>query len=156
MGDSYSAGVGAGGAYENSRDPRRQFMTTTGSYPYNLQERNGPLRNRLDFLSCTDDVISNVNNQGSHDRDAQTTMLRGINADDYEFATLSIGGNDLGFSTVVKNCVILGKDTSSTCEESLASAEHLSGIRDPGNQDQTGLSSKLLTVYDDILNIASP
>lgn len=131
-------------------------MTTTGSYPYNLRERNGALRNRLDFLSCTGDVISNVNEQGSHNRDAQTIMLRGINTDDYEFATLSIGGNDLGFSTVVKNCVILGKDTSSSCEDSLASAEHLSGIRDPGNQDQNGLSSKLLTVYDDILSIASP
>ncbi|ETN41282.1 uncharacterized protein HMPREF1541_03217 [Cyphellophora europaea CBS 101466] len=156
LGDSYSAGVGAGGGYENPRDPNRKCLTTTNAYPFQLERSVSVLSGKLDFLSCTGDLITHINQSPSKDRTSQVEMLRTIDSSSYDFATLSIGGNDLGFSGVVKWCILgILPRYSSRCEEKLRRAETLAGITNPGNGDQNGLSRNLLTAYMDILDTAS-
>jgi len=111
LGDSYSAGVGVGDLLDNRRDPGRNCLTTSGSYPKRLETGYEALQQDLEFLSCTGDVIGNINDVGSHDRATQLKLMQGIGKESYRMATLSIGGNDLDFSSIVKSCIILGSIT---------------------------------------------
>lgn len=93
LGDLYSAGVGAGDLLENRRDPGCNCLTTsTGSYPKRLEARYEALQQDLEFLSCTGDVIGNINDAGSHGRATQLNLMQGIRKESYRMATLSIGG----------------------------------------------------------------
>ena len=61
----------------------------TESYPVQFQ-RLFPVRPSLDFLSCSGDVLDNI--------DEQVNSLSGRKVD---LATLSISGNDFNFGKVV-------------------------------------------------------
>lgn len=156
MGDSYSAGVGAGKPFQNPRDPKSYCFTTTGSYPKNLESNNTGLNGKLDFLSCSGDTIDHVygdpNNdfQDQHGRESQYQVYKKIDPTTYNFTTLSIGGNDLGFGEIVKKCLLVGL-FQSTCDKVLENAERLAGVNDPDNQDTTALADKLHNLYYDVI-----
>lgn len=128
-------------------------MTTDGSYPKRLEKDYEALKEGIEFLSCTGDVISNINNAGSHGRNSQQELMSGIRKSSYKMATLSIGGNDLGFSDIVKRCIILGP-IAGNCEEALRKAEAISGVwpRDAASHIDT--FANLKRVYSDILDTA--
>jgi hypothetical protein len=140
MGDSYSAGVGAGNLLDNPWDPDKNCLTTDGSYPKQLEKSYPNLAQGLEFLSCTGDVIANVNGYGSHGRESQRKLLSGLDPY-YKLGTLSIGGNDLGFSDIVKRCIILGVGD---CEAALRKAESIAGInpRDSASHFNTFVNLK--------------
>ena len=151
LGDSYSAGVGAGELLDNPQDPGHNCLTTSGSYPKRLEKGYAALQQHLEFLSCTGDVIGNINDEGSHGRATQLELMKDLRK--YKMATLSIGGNDLGFSSIVKSCIILGS-IAGDCEKALKNAESIAGIspRDSAAHDE--VFNKLHKVYRDILDTA--
>jgi SAGA-associated factor 73 len=153
LGDSYSAGVGAGSLLNNPWDPKLKCMTTDGSYPKRLEKGYEELKQGIEFLSCTGDVISNINGAGSHDRDSQLELMKGIRRNTYNFATLSIGGNDLGFSNIVKSCIMVGS-VMGNCEEALKKAERISGVYPRDSASYSDAFANLTKVYLDILDTA--
>jgi hypothetical protein len=152
-GDSYSAGVGAGNLLDNPQDPDHNCLTTSGSYPKRLERGYSALRQGLEFLSCTGDVIANVNDAGSHGRATQQELMSGISKGSYKLATLSIGGNDLGFSDVVKSCIIIGP-LAGDCEAALKKAESIAGISPRDSASHGDVLASLEKVYRDIIDTA--
>lgn len=88
LGDSYSSGVGAG-----SYDLDSSCMRTSNAYPAKVAAATGFT---LSFTACsgatTTDVIAN--------------QLGPLNAST-DYVTVSAGGNDAGFSSLIANCTIL-------------------------------------------------
>jgi len=153
LGDSYSAGVGAGTVFSNLQDPGKHCMTTTGSYPKRLERGYRALNQGLEFLSCSGDVMSNVNDAGSNGRASQLELMKGVPKGTYNFATLSIGGNDLGFSDIVIRCIMVG-GIAGNCEEALKKAESIAGIKPRDSAAHGDALADLYKVYRDILDTA--
>lgn len=88
LGDSYSSGVGAG-----SYDLDSSCARTSNAYPARVATATGFT---LSFTACsgatTTDVISN--------------QLGPLNAST-DYVTVTAGGNDAGFSSLIANCTIL-------------------------------------------------
>jgi hypothetical protein len=154
LGDSYSAGVGAGTIFFNPQDPGHSCMTTTGSYPKRLERGYQALKQGLEFLSCSGDVMSNVNNVGSHGRATQLELMKGVTKGSYNFATLSIGGNDLGFSDIVIKCIMVGSLIGTSCEDALKKAESIAGISPRDSAAHGDALADLYKVYQDTLDTA--
>ncbi|CAG8956085.1 hypothetical protein HYFRA_00011869 [Hymenoscyphus fraxineus] len=122
LGDSFSAGIGAGKYAQPDNPLVEKCKRMTGSYPTQVKG----LFPRIDdknflFESCSGDKLENI--------DAQLSNLGGTRA---QVVTLSISGNDFKFSTVVEKCVYnvlpLGKSDATTdkeCDAALAVAAKL-------------------------------
>ncbi|KAH7130030.1 SGNH hydrolase-type esterase domain-containing protein [Dendryphion nanum] len=115
MGDSFSAGPGAGEEWDNGGDGKgdsEHCMRRTGAYASLLQRDKDMLgdSHNLVFVSCTGDTtmelldVSNPHNQ-----------IESIK-EDVTLATLSIGGNDVLFGPIVKSC-IYGAPFVGSCDE---------------------------------------
>ena len=93
LGDSYSAGGGlAGGTEPCGRAP--------SAYPTLVAQRAA-----LDasFHACNGATTDHVLDRGQHS--GQGRQIDGISADS-DVVTLSIGGNDIGFGPVIRECVL--------------------------------------------------
>ncbi|WP_055585170.1 SGNH/GDSL hydrolase family protein [Peterkaempfera griseoplana] len=117
LGDSYSAGVGAGGYLASSGDCRR----STRSYPYLWNASHTPAS--FAFAACsgatTDDVL-----------ERQLSAL----GPDTTLISITIGGNDAGFSEVMSTCVL---DTQSACLSAVAGARSFISGALPARLDAT-------------------
>jgi lysophospholipase L1-like esterase len=113
LGDSYSAGNGA-----NSANLDASCNRNTYAYPYLLAQQKGLA---LSFVACSGAVTGDViNNQ--------------VNAitSDTKLVTITIGGNDIGFTNLIIACTTLG------CASQIASSQ---------NQINTQLPAKLDATY---------
>ncbi|CAG8982625.1 hypothetical protein HYALB_00008117 [Hymenoscyphus albidus] len=122
LGDSFSAGIGAGKYTQPDNPLVKKCKRMTGSYPTQVKG----LFPRIDdnnflFESCSGDKLENI--------DAQLSNLGGTRA---QVVTLSISGNDIKFSAVVEKCVYnvlpLGKSDATAdkeCDAALADAAKL-------------------------------
>ncbi|MGF1661432.1 MAG: SGNH/GDSL hydrolase family protein [Kineosporiaceae bacterium] len=99
LGDSYSAGLGAGPYDPASGDCSR----SPNAYPALWAAANGPAT--FAFVACSGATTSDV-------RSDQLPALTG----DTDLVTLTVGGNDVGFAPVLTACVI-GDDA--TCDAAL-------------------------------------
>jgi lysophospholipase L1-like esterase len=121
LGDSYSSGVGAGSYISSSGSCDR----STNAYPYLWNAAHSP--SSFAFNACsgatTDDVMAN--------------QLGSLNSST-SLVSISIGGNDAGFSDVMTTCVL---QSDSDCLARIATAE--------AYVDNT-LPGKLDTVYNAI------
>jgi lysophospholipase L1-like esterase len=117
LGDSYSSGTGTGSYTLDSGCQRG-----TSAYPYLASRQRA--NTDLVFVACsgatTDDVMAN--------QIASVTAATRL-------VSITIGGNDAGFSSVVSSCVTIG------CSSSIATAT---------NYIRTTLPGKLDTVYSAI------
>lgn len=114
LGDSYSSGVGT-----NSYTLSSSCLRSVYAYPYLLSQQRP--NTSLNFVACSGATTTDVmNNQIS----AVTSSTN--------LASISIGGNDLGFSGIIVNCTLLD------CNAQLASTK--------ASADAT-LTPKLDTVY---------
>ena len=117
LGDSYSSGTGTGSYTLNAGCERGIY-----AYPY-LASRQRPNTNLI-FVACsgatTDDVMAN--------------QISSVNAST-RLVSITIGGNDAGFSSVVSACV------TGSCGPAIARAE---------TYIRTTLPGKLRTVYSAI------
>jgi lysophospholipase L1-like esterase len=109
LGDSYSSGVGAGGAAGScSQSPH--------AYPALWAAANPVVS--FTFAACagarTSDVIKNQLSSLS----SSTTLV-----------SITIGGNDVGFSSIMQTCVI---HSTSACESAVAAAEKYANKTLPG------------------------
>ena len=121
LGDSYSSGVGAG----NYTSASGSCDISTNAYPYLWDAADSP-------SSFTDNSCS-----GATTSDVESNQLSGLSSST-TLVSITIGGNDVGFSSVMETCILQG---TSACESAVANAE---------SQAQNDLPAKLDTVYSDI------
>jgi lysophospholipase L1-like esterase len=116
LGDSYSAGNGA-----NSTNLNAACNRNTYAYPYLLSQQKGYA---LTFVACsgaqTPDIINNQVNSVTSDT---------------KLVTITIGGNDIGFTNLIIACTTLG------CASQIAASQ---------NQINTQLPAKLDATYNAI------
>jgi lysophospholipase L1-like esterase len=89
MGDSYSSGNGA-----NSTNLDSACNRNTYAYPYLLAQQRG---SALTFVACGGAVTGDIINTQSASANSTTNLV-----------TLTIGGNDVGFSSLIVACTTLG------------------------------------------------
>jgi lysophospholipase L1-like esterase len=115
LGDSYSSGVGAGSYISSSGDCKR----STKAYPYLWAAANSP--SSFAFTACsgarTGDVLA-----------SQLTPLTSATA----LVSITIGGNDAGFSDVMTTCVL---QSESNCLARIATAKAYVDSTLPGKLD---------------------
>lgn len=124
LGDSYSSGVGTRVFYEESGSCDRGPY----AYPPNIASQRGY---SLNFEACSGAKTTDVNNN-QLSRLSSTTSL----------VTITIGGNDAGFSEVILNCALY----YFPCQESIEKADSFIEKTLPGLLDVT---------YNDIRNKAT-
>jgi GDSL-like Lipase/Acylhydrolase family len=109
LGDSFSAGPGAGSPYDDVPD---DCLRNNGAYPPQLNLDFSFPHPAMQFLSCTGHVVDDMIATQIPDTDV-----------DQQVVTLSIGGNDLGFSKILKACVFKpGGPLSDDCDETIETA----------------------------------
>ncbi len=126
LGDSYSSGVGAGDYTSSSGDCDQ----STNAYSELWTNANGP--SSFAFEACSGATTSDVLSSQISALSTSTTLV-----------SITIGGNDVGFSSVMETCVL---DSTSSCVSAVDTAE---------SEAQTQLPAKLDAVYAAI-NAAAP
>ncbi|MFC1403651.1 MULTISPECIES: SGNH/GDSL hydrolase family protein [Streptacidiphilus] len=103
LGDSYSSGVGAGSYISSSGDCER----STKSYPYLWQAAHSP--SSFSFVACSGATTADVLSSQLSTLSSSTGLV-----------SISIGGNDAGFSSTMETCVL---DGTSSCLSAVSTAE---------------------------------
>ncbi|MEU6094584.1 SGNH/GDSL hydrolase family protein [Streptomyces sp. NPDC047079] len=115
LGDSYSSGVGAGSYISSSGSCNR----STKAYPYLWQAAHAPAS--FSFLACSGAKTTDVLNNQLGTLNSATSLV-----------SISIGGNDAGFSDVMTTCVL---QSDSACLSRIATAEAYVDSTLPGQLD---------------------
>lgn len=115
LGDSYSSGVGAGSYLDSSSCKR-----SSNAYPALYSGRTSA---SLNFQACSGAKTSDVLNN-------QVDAL----SDETDLVTISVGGNDAGFASVMQDC-ILGGDSG--CKMAIDNAKAFVNNKLPGLLDDT-------------------
>ena len=117
MGDSYSAGNGAGeysgakGCYRSNGNYGSRYAKLLESAPYNQTTRETT-------VACSGDTTSAVES-GRNGRPPQIKAL----SDDHDLVLLTIAGNDLKFAKIVQYCLIAKTRDGANCGSLLTQAE---------------------------------
>jgi lysophospholipase L1-like esterase len=125
LGDSYSSGVGSGSYISSSGSCERSTL----AYPYLWQQAHAP--SSFSFQACSGATTSDVLNSQLSTLNSGTTEV-----------SITIGGNDAGFSSTMETCVLEG---TSAC---------LSAVNTAENFINTQLGAKLDAVYSAIRSYA--
>jgi lysophospholipase L1-like esterase len=117
LGDSYSSGVGAGNYISASGNCER----STDAYPEQWAGAHSP----ASFVSvaCSGATTANVLSSQVPALSAKTTLV-----------SITIGGNDAGFSNVMETCVL---ESTSSCMNAVETAEDFIAAQLPGRLDST-------------------
>nr|WP_281415720.1 SGNH/GDSL hydrolase family protein [Actinospica durhamensis] len=118
LGDSYSSGVGAGSYTSSSGSCDR----STNAYSQLWTNANGP--SSFTFVACSGATTSDVLSSQIASVTSSTTLV-----------SITIGGNDVGFSSVMETCVL---DSTSSCVSAVNTAE---------SEAENQLPAKLDAVY---------
>jgi lysophospholipase L1-like esterase len=121
LGDSYSSGVGAGSYTTESGD----CLRSTKAYSQLWTNAHHPTS--YVSVACSGAKTTDVNAKQLSALSSSTTLV-----------SITIGGNDVGFASVMEDCVLYGTDT---CVSEVNAAE---------NQARTQLPGKLDTTYNGI------
>ncbi|MGZ2355635.1 SGNH/GDSL hydrolase family protein [Streptomyces sp. 372A] len=121
LGDSYSSGVGSGSYISSSGDCKRSTL----AYPSLWASAHSPAS--FSFTACS----------GARTGDVIANQLGPLNSST-DLVSISIGGNDAGFSDVMTTCVL---QSEATCLSRIATAR---------SYVDTTLPAKLNSVYDAI------
>ena len=111
LGDSYSSGLGAGSYISSSGSCDR----STNAYPEQWAAANSPAS--FVFAACAGATTSDVINSQVSALSAGTMLV-----------SITIGGNDAGFSSVMETCVL---SLTSTCVSAVAAAERVATTQLP-------------------------
>ena len=109
LGDSYSAGVGAGsesGSCERSPNAYSALWATANSAA------------SYTSVACSDATTSDVISTQLSALSSSTTLV-----------SITIGGNDVGFPSIMETCVL---DSTSACENAVSAAEQYANTTLPG------------------------
>ncbi|MFE2110501.1 SGNH/GDSL hydrolase family protein [Kitasatospora sp. NPDC059463] len=116
LGDSYSAGVGAGSYTSESGSCKR----STNAYAYLWKNAHAP--SSFKFVACSGARTGDVLNSQISALSSTTTLV-----------SISIGGNDAGFASTMQTCVL---DTESACLNAVATAKNYATATLPGQLDK--------------------
>lgn len=112
LGDSYQSGEGAGSyASGTDSDGVNQCHRSANAYAKVLTD-DGTIPFALDFVACSGAKISDVLETGQWNEPAQISRV----TEDTALTTVGIGGNDLSFGPILKNCVTLRSLPNGSCE----------------------------------------
>jgi len=117
LGDSYSSGVGAGNYISSSGSCDR----STSAYPEQWAAANSPAS--FTSVACSGATTADVLSSQVSALSASTTLV-----------SITIGGNDAGFSSVMETCVLA---STSTCLNAVAKAESFVAGQLPALLDET-------------------
>jgi lysophospholipase L1-like esterase len=117
LGDSYSSGVGAGDYLSSSGSCDR----SADAYPEQWAAANSPAT--FTSVACSGATTADVLSSQISALSASTTLV-----------SITIGGNDAGFSSVMETCVL---SSTSTCLNAVAAAETFVADQLPARLDQT-------------------
>lgn len=125
LGDSYSAGIGTGlddKELPSEGDCRHGVHAYPELIHRDLNNATG-LNTTFQWLSCTGAVTADIlSGDGSKAREGQIDLLNASLP--LDFATLSVGGNDMGFFDVMNACIFrFYSFYSGTCEAALEAAD---------------------------------
>lgn len=126
LGDSYSAGVGAGGTTSGGDCDR-----STNAYPALWAAAHSPAS--FAFVACSGATTTDVLNNQVSALSPSTTLV-----------SLTIGGNDAGFSSVMESCVFGSTDD---CVDAVNTAKAFIHNQLPARLDTT-----LQTIHSDAPN----
>lgn len=118
MGDSYSAGNGAGdyfgpkGCWRSPNDYAGVFARALQAAPYDQPTV-------LENVACSGDTTRAF----AHSRDGRRPQLDAVNKS-YDDIFLTVGGDDIDFSGIVKNCLIQITRDGRKCNALLSAAEN--------------------------------
>jgi lysophospholipase L1-like esterase len=115
LGDSYSAGLGAGSYISSSGSCDR----STHAYPVLWDQANSPAS--YTSVACAGATTSTVLSSQISALSSATTLV-----------SITIGGNDVGFSSVMETCVL---ESTSSCVSAVNSAEAKMNSSLPGELD---------------------
>lgn len=110
LGDSYSSGVGAGSYIDNSACKR-----SANAYPELYAAASGAA---LNFQACSGAKTGDVINTQSAALSSSTNLV-----------SITVGGNDAGFSSVMETCIVGG---DSGCKTAIDNAENYVANTLPG------------------------
>jgi lysophospholipase L1-like esterase len=116
LGDSYASGVGAGDYISSSGSCDRSTL----AYPEQWADANSPAS--FNSVACSGATTADVLSSQVPALSKSTTLV-----------SITIGGNDAGFSSVMEKCVLL---PTSSCLSAVASAEAFVSSQLPGRLDQ--------------------
>lgn len=136
LGDSYSAGNGAGNYDGNSGDCHRSFS----AYPYLWKNQHAP--SSFADTSCSGAVTTDVTNYQLGPLSSATALI-----------SLTIGGNDAGFADVMTVCVT-GSDTD--CVNRVNQAENYARYTLPGRLDTTYNAIRARAPYARVVVLGYP
>src|SRR5579862_3601873 len=117
LGDSYSSGLGAGSYISSSESCDR----STNAYPEQWAAANGPAS--FTSVACSGATTADVLSSQVSALKASTTLV-----------SITIGGNDAGFSSVMETCVL---SSTSSCLSAVAKAEAFVAGQLPARLDST-------------------
>jgi lysophospholipase L1-like esterase len=117
LGDSYASGVGSGSYTSESGS----CLRSTLAYPQLWT--NGHAPSSFKFVACSGAKTTDVNANQLSALSSSTSLV-----------SITIGGNDVGFSTVMEDCVLFG---TSTCVSDVNAAENVARTQLPGWLDTT-------------------
>jgi lysophospholipase L1-like esterase len=117
LGDSYSSGLGAGNYVSSSGSCDR----STDAYPEQWAGANSPAT--FTSVACAGATTADVLSSQVSALSTSTTLV-----------SITIGGNDAGFSSVMETCVLL---PTSSCLSAVATAEAFMASQLPARLDQT-------------------
>lgn len=115
LGDSYSSGLGAG-SYDSASGSCKR---SNNAYPKLWANANSPASFR--FVACSGATTSSVMSGQLGSLGSDTTLV-----------TITVGGNDAGFASVMETCV-LGSNT--TCVNAVDNAKTFMQTQLPGRLD---------------------
>jgi lysophospholipase L1-like esterase len=117
LGDSYSSGVGAGSYISSSGSCER----SNNAYPEQWADAHAPVS--FSSVACSGATTADVLSGQVSALSASTTLV-----------SITIGGNDAGFSSVMETCVL---SSTSSCLSAVSKAEAFVASTLPGRLDST-------------------
>lgn len=109
LGDSYASGVGAGGTIGSCAQ-------SPNAYPALWAKANSP--GSFTFAACSGATTGDVISSQLSALSSSTTLV-----------SLTIGGNDVGFSAIMETCVL---ESTSSCQSAVSAGEQIANSTLPG------------------------
>jgi len=106
LGDSYSAGIGANcGWVTDDFDPNLECLRCLGSFVYQIANLTGSNDTHVYHIACTASNTHDITHRSADkNRTSQVDLMRNV-TESAGWGTLTIGGNDVGFGSIVANCI---------------------------------------------------
>lgn len=132
MGDSYSAGNGAGSYDTAAPGAYRSLNNWAQYYRRKLVERGVSTH------------LTNIAHSGYTTEQVANQQVKSI-PDDADTVLLTIGGNDMNFDSVIEQCFAKGRRYAQECQKAVNAARRM--MQDPGRD---GLKARIMHVFSEI------